>query len=185
VQVSVAKNGKCGETQNSECAGRVPFVAVRDGGKANLSHPLGSVALVNDHHDFTSHRRLTVDDYRDGIHGVRLRYAALAVLLFSRRVHTIDEIWAAINERHRVAEHLKKSHLTDALRYEVRKGRVRRVDVGRYEPLRMSKRTEYRVRQADRQLRPWTERELGERMAAAWGAKRRSPNNRQHFDAAR
>lgn len=139
---------------------------------------------MNYHHDFASHRRLTVDDYHEGIRGLRLRYAALAVLLFTKRACSIDEIWAAINDRHRVAEHVKKSHLTDALSYEVRKGRVRRVDVARYELAEMSKRTEYRVRQADRELRPWTERQLNERFVDWYNAKNHSPDDGQHFDAA-
>ena len=73
-------------------------------------------------HDFSVHRKATLHDYYHGIHGVRLRQAALAVLLAVGSC-SMDEMWTCLNGRHRLDPSVTKKSLADALRYECVKGR--------------------------------------------------------------
>ncbi|HUP73617.1 MAG TPA: hypothetical protein VM282_11315 [Acidimicrobiales bacterium] len=82
-------------------------------------------------HDFTEHHTKTLLDYYRGIYGVRLRHAALAVLI---RVGscTVDEIWTYIKGRRRLGPSVTKKSLADTLRYECAKGRAIRIGYGVY-----------------------------------------------------
>jgi hypothetical protein len=95
-------------------------------------------------HDFTDHHTKTLLDNYRGIYGVRLRHAALAVLM---RVGscTVDEIWTYIKGRHRLDQSVTKKSLADALRYECAKGRAIRIG-------EVSPRTRRRIEREERRI---------------------------------
>ena len=132
-------------------------------------------------YDFTSHHRKTVDDYYHGIHGTRLRHAALAVLM-SVGSCSIAEMWTCLKGRHRLDESVTKKSVADALRYECAKGRAVRIGYGIYHVGDIAPRTRRRIIAEEREigvelqrgeyeahLLGEEERRLLERLRAAFG----------------
>ena len=104
-------------------------------------------------HDFSAHRRKTRRDYYRGIHGVRLRHAALAVLLTVGSC-SMDEMWTCLNGRHRLDPSVTKKSLADALRYECVKGRAIRIGYGVYRVGEVSPRMRRRIETEEREILP-------------------------------
>ena len=104
-------------------------------------------------HDFTAHRRKTRRDYYDGIHGVRLRHAALAVLIAVGSC-SMDEMWSCLKGRHRLDTSVTKKSLADALRYECAKGRAIRIGYGTYRVGEVSPRMRRRIETEEREILP-------------------------------
>lgn len=104
-------------------------------------------------HDFTDHHTKTLLDYYRGIYGVRLRHAALAVLMRAGSC-TVDEIWTYIKGRHRLDQSVTKKSLADALRYECAKGRAIRIGYGVYRIGELSPRTRRRIEKEEREIGP-------------------------------
>jgi hypothetical protein len=95
---------------------------------------------MTERYDFSPHQRATLLDYYRGIYGVRLRHAALAVLMTMGSC-TVDEIWTYTKGRHRLDQSVTKKSLADALRYECAKGRAIRIGYGVYRIGEVSPRT--------------------------------------------
>ena len=102
-------------------------------------------------HDFSSHRRKTVDDYYLGIHGTRLRHAALAVLM-SVGSCTVAELWTYLKGRHRLDESVTKKSLANAMRYECSKGRAERIGWATYHVGDIAPRTRRRIIAEEREI---------------------------------
>ena len=106
---------------------------------------------VTARHDFSSHRRETVDDYYLGVHGTRLRHAALAVLM-SVGSCSITEMWTYLKGRHRLDESVTKKSLANALRYECAKGRAVRIGYATYHVGEIAPRTRRRIIAEEREI---------------------------------
>ena len=102
-------------------------------------------------HDFSAHREKTLHDYYHGIHGARLRHAALAVLIAVGSC-SVAELWVYVNGRHRLDPTVTKKSLADALRYECVKGRAIRVGYGIYRIGEVSPRTRRRIEGEEREI---------------------------------
>ena len=102
-------------------------------------------------HDFSSHRRKTVDDYYYGICGTRLRHAVLAVLI---RVGScsVAEMWTYLNGRHRLDASVTKKTVANALRYECAKGRAVRIGYATYHVGEIAPRTRRRIVAEERDI---------------------------------
>ena len=80
-----------------------------------------------------------------GIYGVELRYA-LTFYLFQHGPQTVAELIEALEyQGFAIAGRASKS-VSDALRWEMAHGRVRRLNRGRYGPNEMPRGTEHRIR---------------------------------------
>src|SRR5687768_766483 len=104
-------------------------------------------------HDFTTHRKKTLRDYYHGIRGVRLRHAALAVLIAVGSC-SMDEMWTCLNGRHRLDPSVTKKSVADALRYECAKGRAIRIGYGIYRIGDVSPRMRRRIESEEREIGP-------------------------------
>ena len=106
---------------------------------------------MNMRHDFSNHRKKTVDDYYHGIYGTRLRHAALAVLMAVGSC-SMDEMWTCLEGRHRLDPSVTKKSLADALRYECGKGRAIRIGYGIYRIGEIAPRTRRRIFAEEREI---------------------------------
>ena len=85
-------------------------------------------------------------DTRHQLHGIELRYA-LTLYLLQHGPTTVDELikamtWQGFNFGGRASK-----QVSDALRWERRRGRVRRLARGLYRPGYVPRATEYRIHQ--------------------------------------
>lgn len=100
----------------------------------------------------------------------------------ANRPLTVDDLVAGIGHHHRLADHVTRRHIRDALRYEVRRGRAKRDDLGRYVLGTVSERTASRIRAAEREIRPETDLERERRNALAY-LKRQDDERRRRREA--
>ena len=85
-------------------------------------------------------------DPREPLHGLRLRHAALAVLLRARRPLLVPEVLADLSSRGYVPGGANPSKaLADALAVEVRRGRAVRLRRGLYATGRIPRTTAWRI----------------------------------------
>lgn len=86
--------------------------------------------------------------------GLRLRHAALCVLLLAGRPLTVAQLLRALSDRgHTVAASYPNKALADALAVEVRRGRAVRVRRGLYAAGTIPRTTAWRLRQGSPHLR--------------------------------
>jgi hypothetical protein len=80
------------------------------------------------------------------LRGIELRYA-LTMNLFQGGPATVADLIAALEVQGFAPDGRPSKSVSDALRCERRRGRVRRVGRGRYAPARMPRATEHRILQ--------------------------------------
>jgi hypothetical protein len=79
------------------------------------------------------------------LYGVELRYA-LTFQLFQHGAATVPELIDALHYHHFAISGRASKAVSDALRWEIAHGRVRRLARGRYAPAEMPRATEIRIR---------------------------------------
>ncbi|KAA8957956.1 hypothetical protein [Mycobacterium sp.] len=94
------------------------------------------------------------------LRGIELRYV-LTMHLFLHGPATITDLFAALDHHGFGVVSPSPKSVSDALRWERRRGRVRRLARGRYGPGRMPRGTEYRIHRRVPALRAEAAQSLG------------------------
>ncbi len=104
---------------------------------------------------------------RRSLYGIGLRYA-LTFQLFQHGAATVPELIEALHYHHFAISGRASKAMSDALRWEIAHGRVRRPARGRYGPAKMPRATEIRIRDRVLALRSEAALIAGDDVDAFW-----------------